>query len=616
MDEILVLVALAVIGLPLVITFFIFRGIRGLAQRLERIEAALGKTHQPQETVATAPLRPAPTPQVETALQPQPRPIARKPEVAPPVPTSPRPATGYRMTEAQLGQRVLLGVGVVILILGIGYFLQYSFQQGWVQPSMRVAMTYFAGAAMVAAGEMFRRRNLAAFGLPIIGAGIATLYFANYAAHQLYDLISPTPAFLLMILVTAFAGTLSVIYNNRWLALFGLVGGFVSPLLIATETPSAIGLFSYLAILNFAVIGLAFFKRWVVLNQAGWLATWMIFSLWFFSHYTAQLFWQVFPFYLLFFMTYALVPTIYAIRQNHGKAGREWLITVPNALIALGFGIAMVEDRFSTEATGLLTVGFAALFLIMAIWIQKRESKASAAFTLNLIKAIVFVGMTIPLLLEGPIVTSYWILLSAVLAWAALRLGNGWVYAGAVVVAVLAAGKFYLNDFSRIYSMDLYPRPMGDWSNDVIIRLLLLAGLIALPLVLAKTVRALPTQYRIQPSLWLTIACVQAFFAINMELRAYFFPYGSSAIAAALSVFWTLTSITLLMSGFRLRIKALRTCAIVLFGITIGKVLLFDMAQTETPYRILSSIVLGMLLIAASFLYFRFKHLLDKNEDA
>jgi uncharacterized membrane protein len=75
---------------------------------------------------------------------------------------------------------------------------------------------------------------------------------------------------------------------------------------------------------------------------------------------------------------------------------------------------------------------------------------------------------------------------------------------------------------------------------------------------------------------------------------------------AAISVLWSLFAVGLMLIGVWMRRKAYRLSAIVLLIITVLKVLAYDTAEVSTPYRILSCLVLGAMLVAVSFLYYRF----------
>jgi len=73
----------------------------------------------------------------------------------------------------------------------------------------------------------------------------------------------------------------------------------------------------------------------------------------------------------------------------------------------------------------------------------------------------------------------------------------------------------------------------------------------------------------------------------------------------SLSLLWSLYAIAALFIGFWQRIRVLRLAALGLFGLTVLKVVLGDMAQVEEVYRIVSFIGLGLLMIGASYLYHR-----------
>ncbi|MEZ4403197.1 MAG: DUF2339 domain-containing protein [Kofleriaceae bacterium] len=74
---------------------------------------------------------------------------------------------------------------------------------------------------------------------------------------------------------------------------------------------------------------------------------------------------------------------------------------------------------------------------------------------------------------------------------------------------------------------------------------------------------------------------------------------------AALTCAWGASAGALLVIGFRLRAPTARLAALALFGLTVAKVLLVDLARVDQGYRVLSLVVLGTLLLAVSALYHR-----------
>ncbi|HNQ21615.1 MAG TPA: DUF2339 domain-containing protein [Phycisphaerae bacterium] len=69
------------------------------------------------------------------------------------------------------------------------------------------------------------------------------------------------------------------------------------------------------------------------------------------------------------------------------------------------------------------------------------------------------------------------------------------------------------------------------------------------------------------------------------------------------SVFWSAAAVLALVLGIVRRHLVLRWAALVLFGVTVLKAFLIDLAHLEMVYRIVSFGVLGALLMAASLLY-------------
>lgn len=82
-----------------------------------------------------------------------------------------------------------------------------------------------------------------------------------------------------------------------------------------------------------------------------------------------------------------------------------------------------------------------------------------------------------------------------------------------------------------------------------------------------------------------------------------------------LSSTWIAYSAILMVVGFLRRVAAIRIAAMVLLGVSILKVFLYDLSFLGQPYRIVSFIALGLILLAASYVYARFRHIIMGKED-
>ncbi len=99
---------------------------------------------------------------------------------------------------------------------------------------------------------------------------------------------------------------------------------------------------------------------------------------------------------------------------------------------------------------------------------------------------------------------------------------------------------------------------------------------------------------------------VSLFCFVNLELDRFTNQFMRRIEMAGFSVLWSLFAVGLMLVGVWRRRKAYRVSAICLLIVTVLKVLAFDTAEVSTPYRILSCLVLGAILVAVSFLYYRF----------
>jgi uncharacterized membrane protein len=84
------------------------------------------------------------------------------PTVGRPASTAARPrATIAVDSEQWFGQRGLLAVGVIFLILAAGYLLKLSFERGWVSPGARCLGGAIAGLMVGGLGHGLHRKGLA-----------------------------------------------------------------------------------------------------------------------------------------------------------------------------------------------------------------------------------------------------------------------------------------------------------------------------------------------------------------------------------------------------------------------------------------------------------------------
>jgi uncharacterized membrane protein len=179
-------------------------------------------------------------------------------------------ARNEKTFEERFGTRWAVWVGGVALALGGIFLVQYSIEQGWLGPGVRILLGALLAAALIAAGEWTRRNeNRAGFaGLPtahipsiLTAAGTTVAYADVYAAYALYGFLAPAAAFVLLGIV-ALATLAAALLHGPALAALGLVGAYLAPLLVATTAPNYWALTLYLAVVTAASFALARARLW------------------------------------------------------------------------------------------------------------------------------------------------------------------------------------------------------------------------------------------------------------------------------------------------------------------------------------------------------------------
>ena len=179
-----------------------------------------------------------------------------------------------------MGVKLFAWVGGFALFLAVAFFVKYSFDQGWISPALRVTCGFLTGLGLLVGGVLLKRKEYAVTSHALCGTGVVILYAASFAARRPYELIGDGTAFALMVLVTVTAFLLAVRLPAMVVAVLGLLGGFLTPPLLATGVDNPLGLFGYIAILDAGLVAVALKRRWhflvalaalgTVLMQLGW----------------------------------------------------------------------------------------------------------------------------------------------------------------------------------------------------------------------------------------------------------------------------------------------------------------------------------------------------------
>ena len=216
-------------------------------------------------------------------------------------------------------------------------------------------------------------------------------------------------------------------------------------------------LFSYYAVLNAGIFGIAWFKAWRALNLVGFWFTVVIAAFWGASSYRPEYFASTEPFLILFFAFYVALAVLYALRQSMDlKQYLDATLVFGTPLVAAGLQSALVHDMPYVMAWSALAL--AAVYLLLARVLHARRGESLRLLVeAFLALGVIFATLAIPLALDARWSSAAWALEGAAILWAGVRQGRLGVRVFAVLLELAAAVAFAWELPTRAGDIDLVP---------------------------------------------------------------------------------------------------------------------------------------------------------------
>jgi len=402
-----------------------------LATRLARMEGELATLRWEVDELkaakaARAGAAHAPATEPVDALPPQPTRIAEVPRIEMPeaapavasaaaaVPAGPEPAVAEPIEVPAWLSRFWAGnplvkIGVVLLFFGVASGLRLAAEYGMLPVPVRLLLAAAAAIGLIGFGFAKARDGAhRVFGLSLQGGGFALLYLVAYFMLARYAMIGPGAAFLVFALLGVACVTLAARQDGPALAVLGLSGAFLAPVLAGGRSDSPLALFSYFALLNAFILAVDWFRAWRVLNIAGFVFTLAIGMTWGIDRYEERHYLVTQSFLLLFLVAYSAMPVLTALLRAPGLNGwRDGMLI---------FGTPVVGSLLQARLMDGVPYGTAWSALIAAIWYallwltlhHRHDADNELVERSHLGLAIAFFTLSIPLAFGAQVTSALW----------------------------------------------------------------------------------------------------------------------------------------------------------------------------------------------------------------
>ncbi|AWH85255.1 DUF2339 domain-containing protein [Flavobacterium album] len=379
---------------------------------------------------AQAPILPKPQPIPESVLRPaaiqQPRP-AETNTPRPNVVLPPQKSWWEKFKEQNpdmekfIGENLINKIGILILVLGISYFVKFAIDKDWINEPARVGIGILAGGIVMLVAHKLRV-NYKAFSSVLVAGAMSIFYFTIAVAFHDYQLFSQTVAFIIMVAITGFSAFLSVSYDRMELAALTLIGGFAVPFMVSTGSGNYIVLFSYITILNVGILAIAYYKKWNFINLQAYVFTILFYGGWLFTIIGTENapYQGALAFGFVFYFVFILMNIINNVRNKTAFSNMQLSILVSNTFLFYAAGMAILESSMP-QYKGMFTL-LLGVFNFCFSWLLYKKLDIDQKVIYILIGlTLTFVTLAIPIQFEGNYITLFWSAEAVLLMWLAQK---------------------------------------------------------------------------------------------------------------------------------------------------------------------------------------------------
>jgi uncharacterized membrane protein len=533
----------------------------------------------------------------------------------------PMPARVSQESSEEAGGRWLGKIGVAAVFIGVAFFLKYAFDNNLIGVVGRVMIGILIGAMLIIVGQ-YLRSQYQKYSDILIGGGIGILYLTTFSSFAFYRLIDLPVAFFFVALITLLAMIMSFVDDSPTIAIIGTLGGFVTPMMLSIDKENVFSLFTYILILDIGVLAVSIKKKWVSLQYLAFFGTSLTVLIWATVFYTNRWLGASFAFLTMYFIVFLATTFVRHLLNKEKATGADTTFVTLNALGYFGMSYALLNGEYE-QLMGMFALMLALVYVALA-WFSYEmnpEDDAMNFFLPGL--AFVFVTLAIPIQFSGSWITLAWLVEGLVLFVLAFAVKKHQYQAFGLIAYSIGLIKLYadyalLRDFSNytpffnerffyfviaiaiayaicfLYAKNPTEKVMGSSSDSLMAVFLVIANLLTIYIATTE----ITTIYTLK------IAAEQARDGVVSYNSISSLKNQSNTVV---SIIWTLYAVLLIGVGFVARSKVLRIFGLIFFFVTAFKIFI-DVWSLGELYRIISSIIFGVVALIASFVYAKYKH--------
>ncbi|WP_164931403.1 DUF2339 domain-containing protein [Longirhabdus pacifica] len=511
-------------------------------------------------------------------------------------------------------------LGGLFIVAAVAYAFKFVFNQGWISDAMIVAIGLIVGSGAIIPGAKLRPK-LPVAGESIIGLGTAVIYATFSFAGIYFALWEPIIVFLCMVAVTIGVSIYAYKMDLRIVLNLALVGGYVAPLVMQSDTDQVFTLFLYLLVINSMFVFVSLQKQWMELKILPFVGTWVMYTV-YYIHYspnTDGLFNLPIRYAVASYLFFVLVFFVSSWINNLKFDGLNLYLTIVNAIIFSMWSLQIFEDvqLFSYTLT-LMGV----TYLIITFVMYYLTKIISPPVMIHFLGGVFLLLLSFSKMVDGvdvkPMIMTYiWVAIALVIILigrftfkSLALLVSGFIWLGDIIYWLLVTWDTPRADWFGTYI------PFLNWGAFVWIIFVIMGFYYASALKESEPVRFHGGTNISFSSVVAIISHLMIAGLISVQINNMFEEYSFRYIDydLTLSLAWGIHAVLLFLWGGYIRNILFKVFGGIVIGMVAVKTLIFDLTGEETIYRVIILFILGALSFLITYINKKFKTVEDTGK--
>ncbi len=352
------------------------------------------------------------------------------------------------------GEQILDKFGIGAFLIGLALFINISMKLDWINDFGRLFFGIILTIIFLVTGYLLRKKFVH-FSNILMGGGIASFIFAIFSAYYQYHLFP----LVIWILITGFViGAtimISVSVKRHEIAIITFIAAYLAPFTVSFIKSDYIVLFSYLTLLNIAILIYDYYQKSIVINLLSFGFTfitygiWLVSKIYFFHEEIPYL--GSFLFLTLFYIMFIMMIIINNLREGKEFHKLDFSIMMSAKAIFLSVGLIIIKQT-GVAYQGLFVglIGIINYIFYLALYNKKNFDRRILNQFLAL--SIMFFALVIPVEFYGKTITLVWSLQAIVLMFISVKSDIESMRMSSLMITILMVGSLFISMYDDYIS--------------------------------------------------------------------------------------------------------------------------------------------------------------------